>query len=203
MRAGRGRWCRRCSATSAPSARRSAELTRCSHSWSIGSPPVLLDAVGDVGKVRSPPPMSSTTPRRSWRVADVDLLDQLEAGCASRARRSGRRVLDVRFDPRLHQRLDRGDEQVDDGLLAAAEAGAVAAREGEVVVLVEQDGLERADALLEVVDADVLLGRVRAGRARNPSSRSSRWTPAVCGTGAGRRRRRRRRTPCSPCRCRG
>ncbi len=62
-------------------------------------------------------------------------------------------------DARLHQRLDGGHEQVQRGLFRAAQAGAVAAGEGEVVALVEQDRLQGADALLEVVDADVLLRR--------------------------------------------
>jgi hypothetical protein len=49
----------------------------------------------------------------------------------------------------------RGDEQVHAGLLGAPQAGAVAAGQGQVVRLVEQDRLERADPLLDVVHADV------------------------------------------------
>ena len=61
------------------------------------------------------------------------------------------------FHPRLHQRRDGAGEKVDDGLLAAAEAGAVAADHGAVVALVEQQGFQRTDLFVQIVDAAELL----------------------------------------------
>ena len=60
----------------------------------------------------------------------------------------------VPLDPALHQGGDGAGEEVDDGLLAATHAGAVAGDHGLIVALVQEQGLQGADLLVEVVDAD-------------------------------------------------
>ncbi len=58
------------------------------------------------------------------------------------------------LDARLHQGGDGGGEEMDGGLLAAAHAGAVARDHRLIVGLVEQQGLQRADLVVQVLDAD-------------------------------------------------
>src|ERR1051326_687499 len=65
---------------------------------------------------------------------------------------------DLFLYPRLHQRFEGGGKQVDDRLFAAAQAGSVSAGHGAVIFLVEQQSLERADLLVEVLDTDELGG---------------------------------------------
>ena len=133
--------------------------------------PVLIDRLAAArslrsarrcpASVRSRSPMSSTTLGHASGSPTSISSTSLSWMCFSSRAISSSSVVDVLRDPRLHQRLDGGDEQVDDGLLRAAEAGAVAAGERQVVRLVEQDRLERADALFQVVDPNVLLRRGR------------------------------------------
>ncbi len=93
--------------------------------------------------------------------ADVDLADQLHLHVLLELLDQLVDVGHVLLHARLHQRLDGGHEQVHDRLLAATQAGTVAAGERQVGVLVEQDGFQRAHAFFEVVHADVFLRRVR------------------------------------------
>jgi hypothetical protein len=67
----------------------------------------------------------------------------------------------VSGDTGLHQRFDRRDEEMNNGLFRATEAGTVTACKRQVGVLVQQYGLECADAFLQVIDADVFLRCVR------------------------------------------
>ena len=120
-----------------------------------------LHAPGDAGERQVAVPGVADDLRHRRRVGEVEIGDQLHLDVPLEIRDELRELADVLRHPRLHQRFDRRREQVDDGLLGATQAGAVAAREGQVVRLVEQQGLERADALLEVVDPAVLLRRVR------------------------------------------
>jgi hypothetical protein len=63
-------------------------------------------------------------------------------------------VGDVTLHPRLHQCFHGCREQVQGGLLGTAQAGTVAAGEGAVGVLVQEQGFQGADALVQIVDAD-------------------------------------------------
>ncbi len=94
-------------------------------------------------------------------IGEVDRLGQLHADVLLQAGDQTVELLDEGRDARLHQRRDRAGEQVDGGLLAAAQAGAVAAGHRVVVVLVEQQGLQCADLLVQAVDAAEFLRRAR------------------------------------------
>jgi hypothetical protein len=124
-----------------------------------------LHALRDAGQRDVPVADVSHDSGHPRRISDVDVLDQLELDVLLQPRDQLGEVLHVPRDARRHQRLDGGDEQVDRRLLRAAEAGAVSTREGQIVGLVEQDRLECADALLQIVDADVL---ARGGRQVEP-----------------------------------
>ena len=65
-------------------------------------------------------------------------------------------VGEVLGDPRLHQGFHGGGEDVKRGFLRATHARAVTAGERQVVGLVEEDRLQSADALFDVVHPDVL-----------------------------------------------
>jgi hypothetical protein len=61
---------------------------------------------------------------------------------------------DMTPHPSLHQGRNRRGKEMDDGLFAAAHAGAVTRNHRLVVRLVEKQGLEGADLLVQIVDAD-------------------------------------------------
>ena len=77
-------------------------------------------------------------------------------------------LLHKRLDARLHQRRHRGGEQVKRRLFAAAQTGRVAAIHRAVVVLVEQQGFQRTNLLVEAVDAAVFLGSGRQVEPKTP-----------------------------------
>ncbi len=121
----------------------------------------FLDAFGDLGERQVP--FSGVLQHRLhlFRVADVDFANEFHLHVFLQLRDQ---VPDLRHligDAWLHQRFDRRDKQVHHGFLPATEACAIAARERQVNVLVQEDRLESTDALLEVVDPDVFLRRVR------------------------------------------
>ena len=87
-------------------------------------------------------------------IAEVHSRRQLEAHVGLQAVDEVVQFRQVLLDPALHQGGDGAGEEVDDGLLAAAHAGAVAGDHGLVVGLVEEQGLQGADLLVEVGDAD-------------------------------------------------
>ena len=62
-------------------------------------------------------------------------------------------------DPRLHQRFHGRDEQMNRRLFRASQAGAITTGEWKVVVLVEEDRFQGADAFFQIIHADVLLRR--------------------------------------------
>ena len=88
------------------------------------------------------------------RVAEVHPRRQLEAHVGLQTVDEVIEFRQVLLDPPLHQGGDGAGEEVDDGLLAAAHAGAVAGDHGLVVGLIEEQGLQGADLLVEIVDAD-------------------------------------------------
>ncbi len=96
-----------------------------------------------------------------FRVAKVDLTDQLHLHVLFQFRNEFVDMRDMLCDARLDQRLHGCNEQVDDGLFRTTETGPVAAGERQVHVFVEEDRFECADAFLEIVDPDVLVRRVR------------------------------------------
>ena len=85
------------------------------------------------------------------RVVEVHALGQAQANVLFKAPGQVIDLRDLAFHPALHQRGDGGGEQPQYGLLAAAQAGAVAAGQGQVVLFVQQDRFQRADALRTLV----------------------------------------------------
>ena len=94
-------------------------------------------------------------------IAQVDALGQLHAQVLFQPVNETGQLLDEGGDARLHQRGDRAGEDMDRGFLATAGAGAIAAGHRAVVFLVEQQGFQRADLLVETVDPAVFLRRGR------------------------------------------
>ena len=97
--------------------------------------------------------------RQRTAIRQVERLGQLHADMLLQPGDQFVQLGDMLFDPGLHQGRDRGCEQVDRGFLATAEAGAVAAYHGAVIALVEQQGFQRADFFVQIVDAAVLRRR--------------------------------------------
>ena len=100
--------------------------------------------------------------RGAGHLAQVDAGHQPQTHVLLEARKQLVEARDVGFDPGQHQRLHRGGEQPQHGLLRAPEAGAVAAGERHVDLFLQQDVVQHAAGLLEIVDADE--GVVGAGQ---------------------------------------
>ena len=113
------------------------------------------------------------------RVVEVHALGQAQANVLFKAPGQVIDLRDLAFDACLHQRGDGGGEQSQHGLLAAAQAGPVAAHQRVEVVLVEQQCFQCADAFVEVIDADVFRAGGRQVRGESGTSAPPK-TPPVC-----------------------
>ncbi len=121
----------------------------------------FLDPVGDLRKRQVTAVIFGQHRFHFFHVTDIDFADQLHLHVFLECYKQLIDMDKVFCNSRPNQRLDRCNEQVYDGLFPASEASAVAAREWQVSILVQQNRLQRADALLQVVDPAVLVRRIR------------------------------------------
>ena len=93
------------------------------------------------------------------QMADIEPVDQGLTHALTQSVDQAVQALHLGLGPRLHQGLDGGGEQAHHRLFRATQAGPVAAGKRQVDLFFQQDVVEHADGLFEVINAQEIIGR--------------------------------------------